>query len=106
MDALRRRLGAELDLIDKEAWRFVWITDFPLLEWSEENQRYQASHHPFTMPNPDDLHLLETDPGAVRALGERALSREELERELLKTALAQLSSRSSGPQSSLPEGPP
>lgn len=68
MDALRRRLGAELDLIDKEAWRFVWITDFPLLEWSEESQRFVASHHPFTMPNPADLMLLEDAPGAVRAL--------------------------------------
>ncbi|MFH2006989.1 MAG: aspartate--tRNA ligase [bacterium] len=68
MDALRRELASQLDLIPDGQWRFVWITDFPLLEWSVEAQAFTASHHPFTMPNPDDLDLLESDPGRVRAL--------------------------------------
>jgi len=68
MDALRRELASQLDLIPDGQWRFVWITDFPLLEWSQEAEAFTASHHPFTMPNPDDLDLLETDPGRVRAL--------------------------------------
>lgn len=67
LDALRRHLGAELDLVEP-GWRFVWITDFPLFEWSPEANRYQSSHHPFTMPNPADLDKLESEPESVRAL--------------------------------------
>ncbi len=53
---------------DKHAFAFLWVVDFPLLEWSEEAQRFVACHHPFTSPHPDDLELLETDPGACRAV--------------------------------------
>ncbi len=53
---------------DKNAFAFLWVVDFPLLEWSEEAQRFVACHHPFTSPHPDDLDLLETDPGRCRAL--------------------------------------
>jgi len=67
LDALRRHLGAELGLIEA-GWQFVWITDFPLFEWSPEAERYQSSHHPFTMPHPDDLDRLESEPATVRAL--------------------------------------
>jgi aspartyl-tRNA synthetase len=68
LDSLRRELGARLGLIQEGTWRFVWITDFPLFDYSEETRKYVASHHPFTMPNPEDLHLLESEPGKVRAL--------------------------------------
>ena len=53
---------------DKNAYAFLWVVDFPLLEWSEEHQRFIACHHPFTSPHPDDLDLLETDPGRCRAV--------------------------------------
>jgi aspartyl-tRNA synthetase len=53
---------------DKNAFAFLWVVDFPLLEWSEENHRFVACHHPFTSPHPDDLHLLDTNPGACRAV--------------------------------------
>jgi aspartyl-tRNA synthetase len=65
---LRLRLGKALGLIDESEFRFVWITEFPLLEYSEEDGRYYAKHHPFTMPMEEDLPLLETDPGKVRAV--------------------------------------
>jgi aspartyl-tRNA synthetase len=68
LDSLRRELGARLGLIPEGTWSFVWITDFPLFDYVEETKRYVASHHPFTMPNPEDLHLLESEPGQVRAL--------------------------------------
>ena len=55
-------------LMDKNAYAFLWVVDFPLLDWSEEHQRFIACHHPFTSPHPDDLDLLETDPGQCRAL--------------------------------------
>ena len=67
LGALRLELGKQLELFDKNEFRFVWITEFPLLEWSEEENRYTAMHHPFTMPMEEDLGLLDTDRGSVRA---------------------------------------
>ena len=67
LGALRLELARQMDLLDKNEYRFVWITEFPLLEWSEEENRFTAMHHPFTMPMEEDLHLIDTDPGAVRA---------------------------------------
>lgn len=67
LGALRLQLGADLDLIDRKAWKFLWVTEFPMFEWSDELGRYQAMHHPFTMPMEEDLPLLDTDQGAVRA---------------------------------------
>ncbi|MBY0123910.1 aspartate--tRNA ligase [Bacillus sp. S/N-304-OC-R1] len=67
LGALRLKLGKELDLIDKSKFNFLWITDWPLLEYDEELGRYFAAHHPFTMPFREDLELLETDPSQVRA---------------------------------------
>ena len=67
LGALRVELARELELFDKDEFRFVWITEFPLLEWSEEENRFTAMHHPFTMPMEEDLPLLDTDPGKVRA---------------------------------------
>jgi len=64
---LRLEIGARLGLRDKNIFAPLWIIDFPLFEWDEEQQRYFATHHPFTSPNLDDVPLLETDPGAVRA---------------------------------------
>ncbi|GFN33587.1 aspartate--tRNA ligase [Paenibacillus xylaniclasticus] len=64
---LRLKLGRDLGLIDDSKFKFLWVVDFPLLEWDEEEKRYVAMHHPFTRPNDDDLALLETDPGKVRA---------------------------------------
>lgn len=67
LGALRLELGKSMGLIDKSQYRFVWITEFPLLEYSEEENRFVAMHHPFTMPMEEDLPLLDSDPGAVRA---------------------------------------
>ncbi|WP_019154640.1 aspartate--tRNA ligase [Robertmurraya massiliosenegalensis] len=67
LGALRLKLGKELDLIDQSKFQFLWVTDWPLLEYDEEAGRYFAAHHPFTMPVREDLALLDTDPGAVRA---------------------------------------
>ena len=64
---LRLEMGNQLGLRDKDNFVCLWVVDFPLFEWSEEDQRYYAMHHPFTSPNPDDIPLLDTDPGAVRA---------------------------------------
>lgn len=67
LGALRLEVARQLDLIPKDSWKFLWVTEFPLLEYSEEEDRYVAMHHPFTMPMDEDLPLLDTDPGAVRA---------------------------------------
>ncbi|MGA7613758.1 MAG: aspartate--tRNA ligase [Thermoanaerobaculia bacterium] len=64
---LRVRVAREEKLIPEEKWNFVWVTDFPLLEWDEEANRFVALHHPFTSPVPSDLEMLSTDPGRVRA---------------------------------------
>ena len=67
LGALRLELAKQMALLDKNEYRFVWVTEFPLLEWSEEENRFTAMHHPFTMPMDEDIPLLDTDPGAVRA---------------------------------------
>lgn len=67
LGALRVELAKQMDLLDKNEYRFVWITEFPLLEWNEDENRYTAMHHPFTMLMEEDLPLLDTDPGKVRA---------------------------------------
>jgi aspartyl-tRNA synthetase len=67
LGALRLELARRLELLNKDVFSFVWVTEFPLLEWSEEQKRYVAKHHPFTMPMEEDLHMLETDASKVRA---------------------------------------
>ena len=67
LGALRVELAKQMELLDKNEYRFVWVTEFPLLEWNEEENRFTAMHHPFTMPMEEDLALLDTDPGKVRA---------------------------------------
>lgn len=67
MGQLRLYLGRKLNLIDEDSLVFVWVTDFPLLEWDNEEERYVAVHHPFTSPVDEDLQYLESDPGKVRA---------------------------------------
>jgi len=64
---LRLELARKLDLIDKDVYKFVWITEFPLLEYDEEEKRWVAKHHPFTSPMDEDIQYLDTDPGRVRA---------------------------------------
>ena len=64
---LRLELARQLDLLKKDDFKFLWVTEFPLLEYSEEEGRFVAMHHPFTMPMDEDLPLIDTDPGAVRA---------------------------------------
>ena len=68
LGALRLHLGEQLGLYDKNELCFLWVTDFPLLEWSEEEKRFTAMHHPFTMPNLEDWDMIDSDPGKVRAL--------------------------------------
>ena len=65
--ALRLEMGKQLGLMDKNKFECLWIVDFPLFEWSDEEQRLMSTHHPFTMPNPDDIPLLDSDPAKVRA---------------------------------------
>jgi aspartyl-tRNA synthetase len=65
---LRLHLGRELGLIDQTAWKFAWVTDFPMFTWDPELERWDASHHPFTRPNDESLALLDTDPGAAKAI--------------------------------------
>ncbi|MGI6150685.1 MAG: aspartate--tRNA ligase [Christensenellales bacterium] len=67
LGALRLKLGERFNLIDQERFDLLWVTDFPQFEYSEEENRYVAKHHPFTMPKEEDLPLLETEPGKVRA---------------------------------------
>lgn len=67
MNELRLHIGNELGLRNPNVFKPLWVLDFPLLEWDEENGRYHAMHHPFTSPKPEDFHLIETDPGKVRA---------------------------------------
>ena len=67
LGALRLQLGEELGLMDENQYNFLWVTEFPLLEWSDEENRFMAMHHPFTMPMEEDWDKIDTDPGAVRA---------------------------------------
>jgi aspartyl-tRNA synthetase len=67
LNELRLLMGDRLGFRDKNKFSALWVLDFPLLEWSEETQRYHAMHHPFTSPKPEDIKLLDTDPGKVRA---------------------------------------
>lgn len=67
LGALRLELGRELGLMDKNKYNFLWVTEFPLLEWSDEENRFMAMHHPFTMPMEEDWDKIDSDPGAVRA---------------------------------------
>lgn len=67
LGALRLEIARQLDLLDKGEYKFLWVTEFPLLEWNEEAGRYTAMHHPFTMPMEEDLDLIDTEPGKVRA---------------------------------------
>ena len=64
---LRLEIARQLEILDKGDYKFLWITEFPLLEWNEDQNRFQAMHHPFTMPMEEDLQYLDTDPGRVRA---------------------------------------
>jgi len=67
LGALRLEMAHRLDLIPKNLWNFLWVVDFPLLEWDEEEKRFQAVHHPFTSPKTEDLSLLDQEPGKARA---------------------------------------
>ncbi len=67
LGALRLELGEQMGMIDHDQFNFLWVTEFPLFEWSEEENRYVAVHHPFTMMMDEDLQYLDTDPGRVRA---------------------------------------
>ena len=67
LNELRLLMGDKLGLRDKNKFSALWVIDFPLLEWNEETKRYHAMHHPFTSPKPEDIHLLDSDPGKVRA---------------------------------------
>ena len=67
LGALRLEVASQMGIIDEDKFNFLWVTEFPLLEWDEEENRFTAMHHPFTMPMDEDLELLDTDPGKVRA---------------------------------------
>ena len=67
LGALRLELAKELDLLDPDQYNFLWVTEFPLLEWSDEENRFMAMHHPFTMPMEEDWDKIDSDPGSVRA---------------------------------------
>ena len=68
LGALRLHMAKELDLLDPNQYNFLWVTEFPLLEWSDEEGRYMAMHHPFTMPMEEDWDRVDSDPGSVRAI--------------------------------------
>lgn len=67
LGSLRLELARQMELLDKSEYKFLWVTEFPLLEWNDEQERYTAMHHPFTMPMEEDLEFIDTDPGKVRA---------------------------------------
>ena len=67
LGALRLEMAKQLSLLDKNTYNFLWVTDFPLLEWSDEENRFMAMHHPFTMPKEEDWENIDKDPGSVRA---------------------------------------
>ncbi len=67
LGALRLEMAKQMDLLDPNQYNFLWVTEFPLLEWSDEENRFMAMHHPFTMPMEEDWDKIDTDPGAVRA---------------------------------------
>ena len=67
LGALRLEIAKELDLLDPSQYNFLWVTEFPLLEWSDEENRFMAMHHPFTMPMEEDWDKIDSDPGSVRA---------------------------------------
>jgi len=67
MNDLRLEMGNQLGLRKKDDYKFLWVVDFPMLEWAEEEERWVARHHPFTSPKKEDFHLMDTDPGALRA---------------------------------------
>jgi aspartyl-tRNA synthetase len=67
MNELRLEMGTRLGLRDRNKYSTLWVVDFPLLEWDEDSKRWHAMHHPFTSPNPEDISLMETDPGRIRA---------------------------------------
>ena len=67
LGALRLEMARQLNLLDPNVYHFLWVTEFPLLEWSDEENRYMAMHHPFTMPMEEDWDKIDSDPGAVRA---------------------------------------
>jgi aspartyl-tRNA synthetase len=69
LDHLRRRIARDRNLIPPDTYEFLWVTDFPLFSWNEEEKRLDSEHHPFTSPNPADLHLFETEPLKVRSSG-------------------------------------
>ena len=67
LGALRVEIAGQLGLLKKDDYKFLWVTEFPLLEWNEDENRFQAMHHPFTMPMEEDLEFIDSDPGRVRA---------------------------------------
>lgn len=67
LGSLRLELARQMELLDKSEYKFLWVTEFPLLEWNDEQERYTAMHHPFAMPMEEDLEYIDTDPGRVRA---------------------------------------
>lgn len=69
LDHLRRRIARDRKLISSDAYEFLWVTDFPLFSWNEDEKRLDSEHHPFTSPNPEDMHLIDSEPLKVRSSG-------------------------------------
>ena len=69
LGALRIELAKRKEMIDNDSWSPLWVVDFPLVEWNEDEKRWDALHHPFTSPNMEDIEKLDSNPGAVRSLG-------------------------------------